>query len=81
MQTALWTLISYQSVLWLLSYNRLSIKPILFKSFTGITVQEFDNVYNKEIAKRYEKQRYNAYHAKEKKIEKESLVLLQGILN
>ena len=28
---------------------------MLFKSFTGLTVQEFDNIYNKEIAKKYEK--------------------------
>jgi hypothetical protein len=31
----------------------LSRKPLLFKSFTGLTVQEFDDIYNKEIAKRY----------------------------
>ncbi|MGN6709774.1 MAG: transposase family protein [Candidatus Nitrosocosmicus sp.] len=40
-------------VLSLLSYGRLSKKPLLFKSFTGLTVQEFDDIYNKEIAKRY----------------------------
>ncbi len=28
---------------------------MLFKSFTGLTVQEFDNIYNKEITKRYVK--------------------------
>jgi hypothetical protein len=28
---------------------------LLFKSFTGLTVQEFDNIYNKEILKRYER--------------------------
>jgi hypothetical protein len=39
----------------LLSYDRLSKKPILFKSFTGLTVQEFDDIYNKEITKRYTK--------------------------
>jgi hypothetical protein len=39
----------------LLSYDRLSRKPILFKSFTGLSVQEFDGIYNKKIAKRYEK--------------------------
>jgi hypothetical protein len=38
----------------LLSYERLSKKPILFKSFTGLTVQEFDKIYD-EIAKRYDK--------------------------
>ena len=39
----------------MLSYERLSRKPLLFKSFTGLTVQEFDDIYEKEIAKRYEK--------------------------
>ncbi|HEY6534425.1 MAG TPA: hypothetical protein VIY08_01235 [Candidatus Nitrosocosmicus sp.] len=39
----------------MLSYERLSRKPLLFKSFTGLTVQEFDNIYNKEIANIYEK--------------------------
>ena len=39
----------------MLSYERLSKKPLLFKSFTGLTVQEFDDIYNKKIAKRYEK--------------------------
>jgi hypothetical protein len=38
----------------LLSYERLSRKPLLlFKSFTGLTVQEFDDIYKKEITKRY----------------------------
>jgi len=39
----------------LLSYDRLSKKPLLFKSFTGLTDLEFDDTYNKEIAKRYER--------------------------
>ena len=42
-------------VLSLLSYDQLSKKPLLFKSFTGLTVQEFDDIYDKEIAKRYDK--------------------------
>jgi hypothetical protein len=37
----------------LLSYVRLSRKPILFKSFTGLTLQEFDDICDKEITKRY----------------------------
>ena len=49
---------SHQSVLSLLSYEKLSKKPLLFKSFTGLTIQEFDNIYDKEIAKRYENMRY-----------------------
>jgi hypothetical protein len=39
----------------LLSYERLSKKPLLFKSFTGLTVQEFDDIYDEKIVKRYEK--------------------------
>ncbi len=39
----------------MLSYERLSKKPLLFKSFTGLTVQEFDDIYKKEITKRYDK--------------------------
>ena len=35
------------------SYERLSKKPLLFKSFTGLSVQEFDEIYDKEITKRY----------------------------
>jgi hypothetical protein len=31
-------------------------KPVLFKSFTGLTVQQqFDDIYDKEIAERYDK--------------------------
>jgi len=39
----------------LFSYDKLSKKPLLFKSFTGLTIQEFDDIYNKEIIKRYDK--------------------------
>ena len=42
-------------VLSLLSYDRLSKKPLLFKSSNGLTVQEFDNIYEREITKRYNK--------------------------
>ena len=48
-------------VLSLLSYDRLSQKPMLFKSFTGLTVQQFDNIYDKEITKRYNKTRDKAF--------------------
>jgi hypothetical protein len=38
----------------LLSYERLSKKPLLlFKSFTGLSVQEFDEIYDTKITKRY----------------------------
>ncbi|HEY6537035.1 MAG TPA: hypothetical protein VIY08_14765 [Candidatus Nitrosocosmicus sp.] len=39
----------------MLSYERLSRKPLLFKSFTGLTVERFDNIYDKEITKRYDR--------------------------
>jgi DDE superfamily endonuclease/Helix-turn-helix of DDE superfamily endonuclease len=38
----------------LLSYERLSRKPRLFKSFTGLSVKQFDDIY-KEIESKYEK--------------------------
>jgi hypothetical protein len=37
----------------LLSYDKLSKKPLLFKSFTGLTIKEFDDIYNKKTTKRY----------------------------
>ena len=40
------------------SYDRLSKKPLLFKSFAttdGLTVQQLGNIYDKEITKRYVK--------------------------
>ena len=37
----------------MLSYDLLSKKPLLFRSFTGLTVQEFDDIYDKELTKRY----------------------------
>ena len=39
----------------MLSYEGLSKKPLLFKSFTGLTVQEFDDIFQKEVMKRYDK--------------------------
>ena len=39
----------------MLSYDRLSKKPLLFKSFTGLTIKEFDDIYEREIVKRYYK--------------------------
>jgi hypothetical protein len=39
----------------LFSYDRLSKKPLLFKSFTGVTVQEFDDIYDNDIIKKYQK--------------------------
>ncbi len=31
----------------------MSRKPLLFKSFTGLTVKGFDDIYDKEMAKRH----------------------------
>lgn len=36
----------------MLSYEKLSRKPLLFKSFTGLSVQQFDDIYQK-IEKKY----------------------------
>lgn len=44
----------YNVVLSLLSYDRLSRKPLLFRSFTGLSVQQFDDVY-REIESKYPK--------------------------
>jgi hypothetical protein len=55
----------------LLSYERLSKKPLLFKSFTGLTVQEFDDIYDKEISKDMPNMKFTGY-PNEKKIEKET---------
>ncbi len=38
----------------MLSYDKLSKKPILFKSFTGLSVQQFDEIF-KEVESRYDK--------------------------
>jgi hypothetical protein len=38
----------------LLSYDSLSRKPLLFKSFTGLSVRQFDDIY-KEIESKYAK--------------------------
>jgi DDE superfamily endonuclease/Helix-turn-helix of DDE superfamily endonuclease len=50
----------------------LSKKPLLFKSFTaGLTVQEFDDIYDKEITKRYnthENKRLSKRKARERSI-------------
>jgi hypothetical protein len=59
----------------LLSYNRLFKKPLLSKSFTaGLSVQEFDDINNKKIAKRYDKhkiQRLSSTKRKNTKRERE----------
>lgn len=52
----------------MLSYDRLSRKPRLFKSFTGLTVKEFDDIYDKEITKRYDKHEKQRLSTKRKGI-------------
>jgi hypothetical protein len=47
-----------KDVLPLLSYDKLSRKPLLFKSFTGLSVQQFDEIF-KEIEARYDKYEIN----------------------
>ena len=54
----------------MLSYDRLSRKPLLFKSFTGLTVKEFDNIYKKEVAKRYGRHEIQRLSAKRKERER-----------
>jgi hypothetical protein len=41
-------------------------KPLLFKSFTGLTVLEFDNIYDGEITKRYNKYEIQCLSSKRK---------------
>ncbi|MER5176167.1 MAG: transposase family protein [Candidatus Nitrosocosmicus sp.] len=55
----------------MLSYDRLSKKPLLFKSFTGLTVKEFDDIYDKEIIKRYEE--YEIKRLTKRKFRKRSI--------
>ena len=57
----------------MLSYERLSKKPLFFKSFTGLTVQEFDDIYNKEIAKKYEKHEIKRLSSKRKEDRKRKI--------
>ena len=38
----------------MLTYDRLSRKPVLFKSFTGLSIKQFDDIY-KEIESKYSK--------------------------
>ena len=42
-------------------YGGLSKKPLLFKSFTALTVKEFDDIYDKEITKNMTNMRYSGY--------------------
>ena len=59
----------------LVSYDRLSKKPLLFKSFTGLKVKEFDDIYDKEIIKRYHN--YEIKRLSKRKDNRERIYLLQ----
>ncbi len=50
----------------MLSYDRLFKKPLLFTSFTGLTVQEFDDIYEKNVTKRYAKHEIQRLSSKRK---------------
>jgi len=50
----------------LLSYDRLSKKPSLFKSFTGLSIPQFDGVC-KEIESKYEKHDIKGLASKRKR--------------
>ena len=71
MQTALFPPSRHYSVLSLLSYERLSRKPLLFKSFTGFTLQEFDDIYKNEISGKYEKYEIRRLSNKKDNMERE----------
>jgi hypothetical protein len=50
-------------------------KLILFKSFTaGLSVQEFDDIYNKEISRKYDKYEIQGYHPPKERIGSDLLV-------
>ena len=53
----------------MLTYDRLSRKPLLFKSFTGLSVQQFDVIF-KEIESRYEKYEIKRLSSKRNRIER-----------
>jgi len=55
----------------LLSCDRLFKKPLLFKSFTGLSVQEFDDIYNKEITKRCDKHAIQCLSSIKRKVDTE----------
>ncbi len=49
----------------MLTYDKLSKKPLLFKSFTGLTVNQFDDLYM-EIEEKYEKHEIKHLSSKRK---------------
>jgi hypothetical protein len=53
----------------LLSYDKLSRKPLLFKSFKGLSVQQFDEIF-KEIQARYDKYEINRLSSRKERRER-----------
>ena len=53
----------------MLTYDRLSRKPLLFKSFTGLSVQQFDVIF-KEMEPKYEKYEIKRLSSKRNRIER-----------
>ena len=53
----------------MLTYDRLSRKPLLFKSFTGLSVQQFDVIF-KEIESKHEKYEIKRLSSKRNRIER-----------
>jgi hypothetical protein len=49
-------------------------KPLLFESFTGLTVQQFDDIFDKEIKKNMQNMKFKDYQ-KEKTSGKEKQAL------
>jgi hypothetical protein len=42
-------------------YDSSSKKPLFFKSFTGLTVKEFDDIYDKGLLKRHGRHEISVY--------------------
>jgi hypothetical protein len=55
----------------LLSCNRFSKKILLFKSFTGLTIKESEDIYDKKITKRCDKYDIQRLSSKRKYIKRE----------
>ncbi len=62
----------YNVVLTLLSYVRLSKKPLLFKSFTGLSVKQFDDIYC-EIESKYSEYEIKRLSSKRKRNRERSI--------
>ncbi|MFL6327260.1 MAG: transposase family protein [Nitrososphaeraceae archaeon] len=50
----------------MMSYAKLCKKPLLFRSFTGLTISEFDSIYG-EIESKYEEHEKRRYLSNKRK--------------